>query len=125
FDGFLELARLFLPQLLPRPLGLRDVLHSVRFLFGISRAKIERAEIDRVVGCGLHYAKGHSHKTALWRRALAFRVELDGAGAELEPLKPDDLLPGLVELDGRRAILLNKLRRADAALPSLSLGHGL
>src|SRR5207302_1716456 len=98
FDGFLELARLFLPQLLPRPLRLRNVLHSVRFLFGISRTKIERTEIDRIVGCQIHCAESHADEAALRRRAFALCIELDGASAELESIKPDDILPRLVEL---------------------------
>src|SRR5437016_6108390 len=65
FDRFFELAGLFLTQLLPRPLRLGDVLHRVRFPFGISRTKIERAEIDRIVSLGIHRAESHADEAAL------------------------------------------------------------
>jgi hypothetical protein len=77
------------------------------------------------VSLGIHRVESHADEAALWRPALALGIELDGASAELESIKPDDILPRLVELDGRRAILLNEFRRADAALPSLSIGHSL
>src|SRR5271157_5191116 len=125
FDGFLELARLFLPQLLPRPLRLADILHSVRFIFGISRPKIEWSEIDRIVSLCIHHTESHADEAALWRPALALCIKLDGTGAELESIEPDDILfIRRVELDGRRAILLNEFRGANATLPSLSIGHG-
>src|SRR5207249_5295931 len=120
-DGFLELARLFLPQLVPWPLRRGVVLHSVRFPFGIRGTKIERAEIDRIMVGRVHDAESHADEAALWRGALALGIELDGASAELESIKPHK--PS--ELDGGRSVLLNHFRRANVALPSFSLGHSL
>src|SRR4030095_9288772 len=123
FDGFLELVRLFLPKLVPGPLRRGVVLHSVRFPCRISGPKIERTEIDRIMGCRVHYPESHADEAALWWCALALGIELDGASAELESIKPDD--PTVVELDGWRPILLNEFRRASVPLPSFPIGHSL
>ena len=121
FNGFLELVRLFLPQPVPWRLRQGVVLHSVRFPSGIRGTKIERAEIDRIMGCRVQYAESHADEAALWRRALALGIELDGASAKLESIKPDD--PTVVELDRWRPILLTMARRADVTLPSRSSGQ--
>ena len=106
--------------------GSEDILHSVRFVFGISRPEIEWSEIDRIVSLCIHHTESHADEAALWRPALALSIKLDGPSSELESIEPDDILLIFTRggLDGRRAVLLNEFRGVNAALPSLSIGHG-
>jgi hypothetical protein len=99
-----KLAGFFLPQSLPRPLWLGDILDGVRLSLCISGAEIERAEIDRIVSLGVYDSESHANKTALGWRTLTLCVELQRAFAKLKSIEPDDIQAGFVELDGWSAL---------------------
>ena len=90
----------------------------MRFLDWVGGSKIERAKINRIVIGRIHDVKSDSNETALGRLALTFCIELDDPLAEFKVIKPDDILPSLVELDGGHAIPFNLFDGIEATLPS-------
>ena len=68
---------------------MRDVLHGVLVSYGVCRAKVEWAEVHRVVRLRVGHAERHAQKASLNRSAASQQINLDGAVAEVVAVEPN------------------------------------
>jgi len=98
-NGLLEQTRVLSPQLLPTVVRSRDVLHRLTALLFACGLKVERPEVDGVVGRPIHEVERDADEARL-SFVLSAQVQIDGALAEHHAIDEDAAVAGpRIEVD--------------------------